>query len=562
MPLSLRRLFRALRPDVGGRAVDQAGEPATEPSSSLEAYLRAAEAHWRSIQADPAALRGVLTKPFSGVSGAPSALYRLGLVLSELRVGLGHVVLDFGAGSCWLSLCLNRLGCRTVSVDVSPTALEVGRRLFASDPQRRAELEARFLLFDGRRLALDDASVDRVVCFDAFHHAANPQDVLREFHRVLRPGGRVVMAEPGEGHAGSDTASFDTEHYGVFEGELHPALLERQAREAGFSDVRMKPYPEPDALSVSVSDYVRLMDGHTSAFPLASVHPSLRLFFLVMLAKGDGIVDSRRPSRLLAEIRGETDAPLRGAPGAVLEVGFLIRNVGDTLWLASLDPAGGYVSVAGDLRDGAGRIVVPRFFSTLLPRPVAPGESVAVTSEITLPSEPGAYRVHVDLVDEQVTWFAQAGSPRLEIPLRVDPPSRADWADDYQARIEARVAGALQARPGARVIVPLTVRNVGREPWPASAAPAPGTISLAARLLAASGQAFEGDLLHLPLPETVPAGASLELQATFDAPNEPGRYTVRFDLVKELRYWFGQRGSRQLELALNVAAAGSPRPTC
>jgi SAM-dependent methyltransferase len=556
--LALRRLLQALRGRTGGRPVPAAVRtPVTPPSPgarSIEAFGRAAEAHWQAIQAEPSALRSVSSKPFSGVGLAPGALYRLGLVLSELRAGLGHVVLDFGAGSCWLSLCLNRLGCRTVSVDVSPTALSVGRRLFELDPQHRPELVPRFLVFDGHWLPLADASVDRVVCFDAFHHAANPEEVLGELCRVLRPGGRVVMAEPGEGHAHSDTSSFDSERYGVFEGEIDPIRLERQARDAGFSDVRLKPYPEPDAMSVSVSDYVRLMNGDARAFPLPALQASLRLFFVVTLSKGDALVDSRRPGRLLAEIRRrEAEGPLSGSPGSALPLGFRIRNLGDTVWLCAMDPIGGYVSVAGDLIDASGRVVVQRFFSNLLPRPVAPGESVDVDSEITLPFEPGEYRIRVDLVDEHVMWFAQAGSSPLEIPLRVDAAIRPDGADGHRARIESRVAGVLEARAGTRVVVPLRLSNLGREPWPAAAAPAPGTISLAARIFGASGQAREGDLLHLVLPDTVPPGGSLELDAAFEAPLEPGRYTVHLDMVMELRFWFAQRGSEPLELRLDVS---------
>ena len=37
--------------------------------------------------------------------------------------------------ACWLSHLLNRYGCRTVSVDVSQTALALGRRLFTESPQ-------------------------------------------------------------------------------------------------------------------------------------------------------------------------------------------------------------------------------------------------------------------------------------------------------------------------------------------------------------------------------------------------------------------------------------------
>src|SRR5712664_1077271 len=185
-----------------------------------DAFNRAAEVYWKDVLAEPSARRHVLNKPFGNVTDAPGMIYRLGLLLSELRLGLGQTVLDFGAGSGWLSSCLNRLGCQTIAVDVSPTALELGRELFRLDPRHRPELEPRFLPYDGHRLPLPDASVDRIACFDAFHHVPNQDEVLGEFERVLRPGGRAVLAEPGEGHSHSELSAFETDRCGVLENEL------------------------------------------------------------------------------------------------------------------------------------------------------------------------------------------------------------------------------------------------------------------------------------------------------------------------------------------------------
>jgi len=45
-------------------------------------------------------------------------------------------------------------------------------------------------------LSFDDASVSDIILTDVFHHLRYPGAALREFHRVLRPGGRVIMLEP------------------------------------------------------------------------------------------------------------------------------------------------------------------------------------------------------------------------------------------------------------------------------------------------------------------------------------------------------------------------------
>src|SRR5437879_5980673 len=82
----------------------------------------------------------------------------------------GAVVLDFGAGSCWTSRYLSQLGCRVIALDVSPTALRYGQELYARQPLIGDRPAPRFLQFDGKRIDVEDASVDRILCLDAFHH--------------------------------------------------------------------------------------------------------------------------------------------------------------------------------------------------------------------------------------------------------------------------------------------------------------------------------------------------------------------------------------------------------
>lgn len=45
-------------------------------------------------------------------------------------------------------------------------------------------------------LSFDDASVSDLILFDVFHHFRYPGNALREFERVLQPGGRVIIFDP------------------------------------------------------------------------------------------------------------------------------------------------------------------------------------------------------------------------------------------------------------------------------------------------------------------------------------------------------------------------------
>ncbi len=46
------------------------------------------------------------------------------------------------------------------------------------------------------KLAFADASFERVIVVDAYHHLLDQDQSLREFWRVLAPGGRLIIEEP------------------------------------------------------------------------------------------------------------------------------------------------------------------------------------------------------------------------------------------------------------------------------------------------------------------------------------------------------------------------------
>lgn len=46
------------------------------------------------------------------------------------------------------------------------------------------------------KLSFNDNSISNIILFDVFHHLRYPGTALDEFHRVLKPGGRVIIFEP------------------------------------------------------------------------------------------------------------------------------------------------------------------------------------------------------------------------------------------------------------------------------------------------------------------------------------------------------------------------------
>ena len=66
-------------------------------------------------------------------------------------------------------------------------------RLVSSDIQPKPWLD---VVADGMRLPFADARFDAVVCLHVLHHLARPRQGIEEMLRVVRPGGRLLIAEP------------------------------------------------------------------------------------------------------------------------------------------------------------------------------------------------------------------------------------------------------------------------------------------------------------------------------------------------------------------------------
>ena len=52
------------------------------------------------------------------------------------------------------------------------------------------------LVCDGYDMPFDDGTISHLILFDVFHHLRAPRAFLNEMHRVLRPGGRLILFEP------------------------------------------------------------------------------------------------------------------------------------------------------------------------------------------------------------------------------------------------------------------------------------------------------------------------------------------------------------------------------
>ena len=177
-------------------------------------------------------------KPFSSpghddVAEGARLIHDFAVALLCLHPRPGDRVLDVGAGSCWVSEWLQRFNVQTVSVDIATDMLRVGRA--------RLGRAAWLVAADLEQLPLAPLSFDKAVCLNAYHHVPNGPAALAELHRVLRPGGQVLFAEPGRGHADAEASRGAVGDWGVQEQDVIAAPFLEACRRAGFARAVVKP---------------------------------------------------------------------------------------------------------------------------------------------------------------------------------------------------------------------------------------------------------------------------------------------------------------------------------
>ncbi|MFN2471982.1 MAG: class I SAM-dependent methyltransferase [Gaiellaceae bacterium] len=172
------------------------------------------------------------TKPFRNDPAETSRLLvDAALIIVLLDLHQGTTLCELGCGSGWLSRLFARQGVRAVGYDISPAMVEIAREEAAREGLAEA---VRYEVTDMEEFE-PDQQFDTCLLYDALHHSARPELVLRGAHRALRPGGRLLVAEPNWMHRfGGRGAAHE---YGVTEAGYSSRRLKRLVREAGFTDL-------------------------------------------------------------------------------------------------------------------------------------------------------------------------------------------------------------------------------------------------------------------------------------------------------------------------------------
>ena len=100
-------------------------------------------------------------------------------------------VLQLGAGDPFF-LHFSDIGFRTFIVaDLADKALDLARARAEANPRH---VHVRYVASDAHRLPIEDESVGLIVANSVVHHLRR-DEAIREFHRILKPGGRALFLD-------------------------------------------------------------------------------------------------------------------------------------------------------------------------------------------------------------------------------------------------------------------------------------------------------------------------------------------------------------------------------
>lgn len=110
-------------------------------------------------------------------------------VLAELEREDFTDLLDCGCGTAPMLTLLKQKypNKRYTGIDLTPEMIEVAKA--------KKMPGVRLVVGDCEKLPFPDDSFDAVICCQSFHHYPNVQDFFDSVHRVLRPGGRLILRD-------------------------------------------------------------------------------------------------------------------------------------------------------------------------------------------------------------------------------------------------------------------------------------------------------------------------------------------------------------------------------
>src|ERR1700758_2984645 len=224
--------------------------PSESPSETVREEVRrryGASASGKSACADDCCISTDITSlgysPEDAAAAPEAANLGLGcgnpLAIASLK--RGQVVLDLGSGAgfdCFLAArSVGKTG-RVIGVDMTPEMLRKARE----NAQRNGFTNVEFRLGEIEALPVADNSIDVIISNCVINLSPEKQRVFDEAFRVLKPGGRLAVADmvataPLPDDIKSDWAAYT----GCMAGASQITDLEKMLRNSGFANIKIAP---------------------------------------------------------------------------------------------------------------------------------------------------------------------------------------------------------------------------------------------------------------------------------------------------------------------------------
>ncbi|KAJ9605450.1 hypothetical protein H2200_010107 [Cladophialophora chaetospira] len=161
-------------------------------------------------------------------------------LFNQLGLEPGSLVLDAGAGSGYVAMHLAEKGLKVHAIDITPLHVGDARRNIKA---RGLEDHVAVDLADYHDLSnFTDGSFDGIYTMETFVHADNPANVLRNFYRLLRPGG-VLLHNEADFNRNSALLQ-DVLRLSHCQNTLEEGALSQMLQEVGFVNVQVEDLTE------------------------------------------------------------------------------------------------------------------------------------------------------------------------------------------------------------------------------------------------------------------------------------------------------------------------------
>ena len=154
--------------------------------------------------------------------------------LAGLGIGAGHHLLDVGCRDAAHTIALaQRFGCTALGIDpVDARIAEAQTAISAASLGERMQAVVGWI----EAIPAADASVDFIWCRDMLNHVADLSVGLAECHRVLRPGGQMLVYQTfSTDLMEAQEAAFIYNTMGIVPQNQSDAFFEKTARSVGFA---------------------------------------------------------------------------------------------------------------------------------------------------------------------------------------------------------------------------------------------------------------------------------------------------------------------------------------